>query len=271
MINPEQPVFIGFVGLAGAGKTETARSIVPISSIGSYGDVKNTELGNPFPDIVWDHYWFSLPLYDMYEMKTKTLGVNQADRILYGLHDIVNEVMKQNISYDDMIELVYDIYAFPVKANEDKPRDFLTGVGDMCRKLNNKCFVDFIKYKLYANWRSLQTEYSRGNEDPPLYIPIISDVRMPWEAQMIMDQPNHLLFKFNVCQEVQRRRLVERDGIYMTKEQLTHDTETAMNYIPDEWYDFVIETDDLSVAEQAELVYNSIANIVQQKEEAING
>lgn len=272
MINPDYPLFVGFAGNAGSGKTETARAIVPASSFASYGDVdRNNQLGDAFPHTVWDHYWLSLPLYEMYEIRTKTIGVDQKDRILYALSDVVNEIMKKNIPFDDMIELVYSIYSFPIDSNEEKPRNFLTGVGDLCRNLHNECFIDYIKYKLLDLWRGHQVEYGRLNQDPPLYIPIVSDVRMLHEAQMILDQPNHLLLKFNVSEKVQAQRLTERDGQTISPEQLSHDTETSLNDIPEDWFDFIIDTDELTLEDQAKMVYTLIANTVNPKEEALNG
>lgn len=246
------PVYIGFCGAAGSGKTSTARAIVPSSSFSFYGDVSNYSDNN----ILWDHFWFAMPLYEISNCRLITEGTDVKDRVMYGIHDIVNSVMQRKIAYDDLIELVYDIYAMPCKIEGTKPRTFLQDVGSLCRDLYKNCFTDYIKYKVYNTYRAIISEYDRNDLDPPTYMAIVSDVRMPNEAEMIKNQPNNILIKFTASKEVLDKRLIDRDGLLLTSSQTSHESERGVNEIPEEWFDLVLDTDNLTVEQQAEAVKN---------------
>lgn len=268
---PNQPIYIGLSGPAGSGKTATANTIVPRSSVGAYGNIQSSELAvmkevtkSAFPNVIWDHFYFAMPLYDMVDAKT-IIGDDAMSRSLYSLHKILNAVMMERIEYEDLIELVYDIYSFPLDSNGAKPRSFLQGAGDLCRSLEVNCFANYMKYKVLDTYRSISVEYNNHDEDPPWYFSVLSDLRMPNEAKMIKDQPNHMMFKFTARPEVLAKRIYIRDGIELTKQQAEHSSENLFDEIPDDWYDLIIDTSDITLLEQAKMVYNHIVKVTQQK------
>ncbi len=275
--NPAQPIYVGLGGVAGTGKTSTAKRIVPASSASSYGDVSpsNNELdallwehigSNPFPKIVWDHYWFAMPLYDMYNARVDIQGEDKKDRTLYAIHDVVNSLMSKGIPYDDMVELVYDIYSFPLQSDlNEKPRTFLQLVGDLCRAQNPDCFANYIKYKVYDRYRTVMSEYSRADEDEPWFISIVSDLRMPNEAEMLKSRTNNILIKFICEDKVRAERIEDRDGKPMDASQQQHKSETSLALIPDEMYDLILDTTDMTLKEQATAVYTYIVGNLIEK------
>ncbi len=252
---PTQPIYVGFCGPAGSGKTSTAKKIVPGITVSLLSDPSS------FPDVIWGHHWLSQPLYEMASTLTELYGEELTDRKLYALHDIVNSIMMKRIPYDDLVELVYDIYHMPVDNYDgQKPRTFLQTVGDMCRNQYEDCFSNYVKYKIYNTYRSECIEYDRHDQDEPWYIGIVEDVRTVREAKMIKDQPNNILIKFTASPAVLRDRLLNRDGVDLAPEQASHRTENEFNGIPDEDFDLILDTDSLSVDDQAEVVYDYITN-----------
>jgi hypothetical protein len=247
----DYPIFIGFSGPAGVGKTLTAKSLAGANTTYTYGD------RNHLPDTLWHHFWFALPLYDMVDIKTRTKGVDQESRILYGLHDIVNDVMMKRMPYEDMVELVYDLYTMPCRT-DGKPREFLQNAGTLCRSFDPDCFAEYIRRRVISAWHADVYDYDIGDQAYPKHYNIISDVRMPNEAAMIHDQHNHLMIKFVASPEECARRLEERDGVSLTPKQAAHETENNYDAIPEDWFDFVIDTTGMSVEEQSKIVYNWI-------------
>jgi hypothetical protein len=247
------PTYVGFCGPAGSGKTSTAKTIVPSSSFSFYGDVTKSD---NYDSILWDHFWFAMPLYEISNYRLMTEGMNVKDRIMYGVHEVLNNVMQRRISYDDLIELVYDVYAAPCVVEGTKPRSFLQSVGSMCRNLYKDCFTDYIKYKVYNTYKTISAEYERIDMDTPPYLAIISDVRMPNEAAMIKAQSSNLLIKFTASEKILKDRLMDRDGILLTSSQSNHESEKGVNEIPDEWFDLILDTSDMTVEKQAQAVKN---------------
>jgi len=251
----EHPVYIGFAGEAGSGKTSTANKIVPKVTQVLYGDFHNQE---DKPSVFWDHYWLSAPLYETHAIRTQITGddiedVN--DRMLYALHKVANDVMMERIKYEDLVELVYDLFSFPLIDPPDvKPRSFLQQVGDLFLKHDPDCFAEFVKHKIYRSWQSLQLEHERLDIQPPLYLAVISDVRRLSEAKMIKDRPQHFLIKFVADETTRRERLYDRDGMVLSDSQKAHHTETSIAKIPEEWYDAIVDTTSMTLDEQAEAV-----------------
>lgn len=246
---PNEPIYIGFVGPAGSGKTFTAKSIVPPSTASLYG---NPEM---FPKVVWDHQWMSLPLYSVYNARTQTLGASREDRILYSIHDIVNSVTMKQLPFDEMIELIYDLYSLPITNQEDeKPRTFLQQAGDLFLKNNENCLAKYTRYKLYSTWLSTSVEYDRHDLEAPTFFGIISDVRQLHEARMIHELKNSLLIRFEADEDTIRERLMARDGFVLSNSESVHRTEKEIDIIPTDWYDLVVDTSSLTPEEQVKTV-----------------
>lgn len=256
-LSTDQPVYIGFSGPAGSGKTATAKLIVPTIRVSLYGDVGDSNEEDDV-DIVWDHFWLSAPLYALHNIRTTITGDDSQDRMLYAIHEIANSVMKEKIEYEELIELVYDVLAFPLTDIGDKPRTFLQQVGDLFINRYKNCFADYTKYKVHNTWQHLNYEYDSADRKSPLYLAIVSDVRMPHEAEMIKTRPQHCLIKFTADEETRTERLLDRDGMALDSTQSVHKTETGVAEIPDEWYDAIIDTTDLTLEEQRELVFEAV-------------
>lgn len=253
-LSTDHPVYIGFTGEAGSGKTSTAKQIVPSIRNSLYGDLGKPKNHDEI-DIYWDHFWLSAPLYEIHAVRTQIVGEDVKDRTLYALHRIADAVMMDSIPYDDLIELVYDTYSFPFLDPEGmKPRSFLQQVGDLYLGLNPDCFANHIKHKIFKAWQSITLEYERMDLHHPLYLAIISDVRKPNEAKMIKDRTQHCLIKFVADEDTRRERLYDRDGTVLTASQSAHPTETSIAKIPEEWYDAIVDTTKLTLEEQVETV-----------------
>jgi len=252
-----EPIYVGFVGQAGTGKTFTAKSIVPSSVSFFYHD--------PLRDIVWDHQWLSLPLYEIYNIRTQTIGGDVKNRILYAIHEVVSSVLKNNVAYDDMIELVYDLYTLEITNREgEKPRTFLQKAGDLFLKNNLNCFINSSKYKIINAQHKINADYDLNEMEYPWFIGIISDVRQTHEAKVIHEQRNNLLIKFEASKEALQERLLKRDGISLSETEASHRTENEIDKIPYEWYDLVLDTSLLTKEEQVSIVKNFILSHIKE-------
>lgn len=244
-----EPVYVGFVGPAGSGKTFTAKSIVPSVSAAFYGDP------SLYPNVRWEHRWMSSPLYGIYAARTETIGEDKQSRIMHAIHDIVTSVMRNGIDFEEMLELIYDLYALPITNQPDeKPRTFLQQAGDLFLKQDQLCLVRYSKSKIYSAWMDACSEYDRYDLEAPWYVGIISDVRQVHEAKLIHDSKNSLLIKFEADPTIIQGRLLDRDGILLSETEASHRTEQGFDLIPNEWYDLVIDTTEMSKKEQVEQV-----------------
>jgi hypothetical protein len=258
--NPEYPIVIAFAGNAGAGKTSTANAIVPGASMQRYGD-------QPFPSEVWDHLFFAMPIYEMVNVKTQIQGDNKDDRILFSLHDIVYDLVQRRCTYDDCIELVYDLFAMDCDISHgDKPRTFMQQAGDHCRVLYEDCFAEKAIRTINNRFQEVSIEYERYDEDPPASFNIISDLRMRNELDVVRRQPNNLVIKFIADQKILDQRIMERAGQVLNSEQKSHKSESELLTISDDEFDVIVDTSTLTLQDQAamvkEVIYSSIRNFV---------
>jgi hypothetical protein len=254
--NPEHPIVVAFAGNAGAGKTSTANAIVPPATV-NFSDNR--------PDIVWDHLFFAMPIYDMVVVKTMIEGYNVKDRMLFGLHDIVYDLLQRRCAYDDCIELVYDLFSLPCVAPEgDKPRTFMQTAGDLCRGLFEGCFADKAIRTINQRFAQTSSDYMRYEEDPPISFNIISDLRMVSELEVVKRQPNNVVIKFTADQEELDRRIIARSGQPLTEEQKNHKSEAELLSIPDDAYDIIVDTTTLTLRDQAAMVKEAIFNTVRE-------
>lgn len=254
--NPYEPVCVGFSGKAGSGKTETAKALIPQQTY-VYSDVEK------FPETMWDHYWFSAPLYEMANIKMNIEGADTESRKLYLLHNVLNGLMAQRIPYEDLVELVYDIYAMPCVVEGMKPRTFLTHSSDIIKATGYvDCFSDYVKRRIRNDYIRIEHDAERNDQDVPWYIGIVSDVRYPREAEMVKSHQNSILIKFETSDEVREQRLLNRDGVLLTSTQRQHNSETGFDDIPDECYDYIINTDGLTLEEQMLRVRNILGEYV---------
>lgn len=232
----DHPIIVGLSGLAGSGKTSTASTIissVPAQSL-----------------ISWEHLYHAMPLYEFAAIKTKTVGIGAENRQLHLIHDLLKDLFHSKIPYDDMVELVYDIYAMPIE-KEGKPRSFLQGLGTLLRSYDVDVFSHWVlnrSQQLFRQWRAISDEEERENP----FIVLISDLRMLNEVKNIKSTPNGLIIRFTASADVRADRLYLRDNKMLTEEQQAHETEMEsqtkefLSYV-----DFEINTDNITLEEQA--------------------
>jgi cytidylate kinase len=256
----EQPIILGLAGKAATGKTSVAEQIVPKAQIRSQVE-----------GIFWDHIFFALPLYELAAIRKNIKGNREQTRKLFALHetlfDIYGKSSLGNVpSYDEFVELVYDIYHLPIEPEGFKPRSFLQQAGDLCRKHDPRCFANWGVMKavnLYRSFlRDLEQEDSESNlfSLPPFCV-IISDVRFENEAAAILKNPNGIVVCYDASDQVRQERIFGRDGVYMTSEQMMHKSENEMDAIK-EMADLVINTDDMSIQEQTSLTIEMVKSLV---------
>lgn len=255
-MNDDKPIVIGFCGKAGVGKTSVANAFAPLGAIqnntSNYG-------------MIYDHLFFAIPLYELQSIKQIISGIYKEDRILYETHRVLGEILGTNPlfnnapPYDKFVQLVKLIAALPIK-DDGKDREFLQTAGSMCREVNQDAFVNWIKRKIYSTFHSLSVEDDDIYNNNGRYACIVSDVRMPNEAEFIANEPNGILIKFTASDEVRNERLYNRDGYLMTKEQLAHPSERVED-IDKSLIDVTIETDKLSLEEHVNVVGKIIREI----------
>lgn len=241
------PIILGISGLAGTGKTSVAEAIVPKGRVATESDM------------VWDHIFFALPLYELASIKSNVRGLRQRDRMLYEIHSVLYELyggspIADVPDYDDLTKLVHDIYNLPIEY-DIKPRTFLQKAGDLCRELRADCFASWAVSKA----KSLHREYLRetAEEDQLPFIVIISDVRFTNEAEAIVSQDNGILLNFSASDNVRFERLMSRDGYLMSQEQRNHKSENEMDAVKGLAH-AIIDTDNLTISEQTEIAVNYI-------------
>lgn len=267
--NPDFPVVLGLTGEALTGKTITAKTIAPAART-----VTDDER------VWWTRLYFAMPLYEMATIKTMVEGDDSLDRVMYGIHAVLQDVWPSPLyggpPYDELVEMVYDIASYPMPSSDMKPRRFLQWLGtDLCRTHDPDCWVNWMKrsiQKEYSLWRTehantLPISYSlddvdNGDEgsdridkwqqelEERVFGVVIDDLRFPNEAEMIKGLPNGLLVKFTGSREVRARRALERDGRTMTEAEMSHASEASVNQIPEELFDVIIDTSNLTIEEQ---------------------
>lgn len=233
------PIIIGLSGEAGTGKTVTADTLVP------QGAVRMTDL------YWWDHKYLAMPLYEMVSIKRDISGERADERIRHELHMVLHDLFGKSIlyglpDYDELVELVYDISAMPMDMSGKKPRSFLQDAASLCRAIDKDVFAKWVV-------RALKRDNAWATENEKQYVGIVSDIRMPNEAKAIINQPNGIVIRLTASEHVRHERLLDRDGQLMTAKQQSHESERVKD-IPNEFISHTLDTDDLSIKDQAQLV-----------------
>jgi len=241
----EQPIVVGLLGNAGAGKTSTADAIVPQSLIASEGVVR------------WDHLVLATPLYEMVTTKRMTTGeIKGKERQLYALHDLLVDLFGGSPlygapDYDDLVDLVRYIQGVPVPL-EGKPRTFMQSVATLCREYDPDCFANRVR-------KTVMKQNLHYQEQDLFYAALVSDVRFINEVSMIKKQPNGVVIKLDASPEVRAARIEKRDGKAMTAEELSHESEKLD--IPEEMIDLHIDTDPIGIQDVATAVKKALFDI----------
>jgi hypothetical protein len=271
MVNTDQPIYLGLAGGAATGKTTTADGLAPMAQFMSLDDED---------PVFWTHLFFAMPLYRMAAIRQKVVGVDAFDRQCYELHEALNDLFKGYITYEETVDTVFELASMECP-QEGKPRTFLQKAGtEICRTFDPDCFPKWIERKTREEFGQFTVEWEKLNEtrllqwDPTSLDPkpeyksrhfgvVISDTRFKNECAFIKKQTNGFLVKFTVRPEVAQERLYNRDGVYMTDEQLNHASEKGLLEVPDDWFDAIIDTSDMTKKEQIqatkEIVYKELS------------
>lgn len=239
----EYPLIVGLAGKAASGKTSVAESIVPKASI------------NPINNsIIWDHIFFTLPLYEIASIKRTTLGLRQKDRQLFSIHQVLFDLFGGNAlgsmpDYKHFIDLVEQIYLLPIEQEPLKPRTFLQKAGDLCRLYDPECFAKWAIYKASRMHRSIISKESYEDNQLPVGI-IISDVRFENEANKILSQPNGVVIYLDASDETRNERMLKRDGVLMSEVQASHQSEKECDIVKG-IASAIIDTDNMSIEDQS--------------------
>ena len=239
--DPDYPIVVGLAGKAATGKTIVAETIVPKASFGTNSN-----------GLVWDHIFFAMPLYEFYSIRTKIEGMNAKSRKLFATHETLYDLygsspLGKMPDYNDFVDLVNKINSEPVDHDGSKPRSFLQKIGDYCRQYDEECFAKWGVRKANRIHGEYISSLSEETELP--HCIMISDVRFVNEAQAILSQPNGIIIKFEASDEVRRERILARDFVLMTDEQLSHRSEKEIDSMSD-IIDLVINSDSMSIEDQ---------------------
>ena len=236
-----EPIIIGLAGRAGSGKTSVAENIVP------KGSIETTRYG-----MKWDHIFYALPLYEMSSIRRHIKGMNETNRQLYALHEVLYEVYGSNPlgsipSYEDFVSRVFDLKNLFIEPEGIKPRSFLQKAGDICRKDFEDCFAKWGISKSVSLYR----DYIKATDEEERlpYAVIISDVRFVNEAENILKQKNGVVICFEASDETLQNRILKRDGQLMDPALAAHRSEKQIDIIKG-ISSFVINTDNMSIEDQ---------------------
>jgi cytidylate kinase len=250
----EYPIIIGLAGKAASGKTCVAEQIVPKASIASVDT-----------SIIWDHIFFTLPLYEIAAIKKTALGHRQKDRQLFSIHEVLFDLFGGNAlgnipDYKHFTDLVEQLCSMPIEPEGTKPRSFLQKAGDLCRVYDPEVFAKWVIYKASKMHRKIVS--AEGYEDNPKPVGIIiSDVRFKNEAERILNQPNGLVIYFEASDETRNERMIKRDGRLMTFEQASHRSEQECNLVKELASDIIV-TDDLSIEQHTNMTLEIVNQFI---------
>ena len=243
-------------GKSGAGKTQTARKIIPPGR-------ENPGVQEGSVLRMWDHEQLAAPLVALHSIKTDTVGNDSDNRQLWLIDDILGNLFPYaTVPYDDLIELVYDIHAYPlvIGSNHDgqavRDRNFMTYTADRCHELYPNIFADYLARKIQNNYRMLEKEHPEPLVE---YNVLISDLRLRPELELFKSKFSDVtVIKLEVSEDIRANRLLERDGWALTNEQLAHPTQSSP-FTEDE-FDQIVNTDTLSLTDQASMIMQYLEN-----------
>lgn len=233
-------------GRSASGKTETARQVIR----GRFGTTT----------VVMDHKQLAAPLRILHSIRTETAGPDSKSRQLWLIHGVLTDLFPYgSVNYEDVIELVYDIYDYPIQTakNEEgqivRDRDFMTSVADMIHSLYPNVFADYLV-------REIKRLAKDVGEDTP-YRVVVSDFRLEDELNTFKENFETIVVNFDVSDTTQAKRLLKRDGQVLTERQKKHPTQQPL---PTEFFDYSIDTETLSLDEQIDQTLKIIESTIKQ-------
>jgi cytidylate kinase len=124
----------------------------------------------------------------------------------------------------------------------------LQKAGDLCRAYDETCFAKWGMLKANKIARDHMKTQEFLDDDTPMCV-IVSDVRFENEAQAILKQPNGLIICYEASDDIRQERMMKRDGLLMTEEQMNHRSEQEIDLIKS-LASAIINTDNLSIKDQ---------------------
>lgn len=238
----DEPLILGLAGQAATGKTSTADALAPPGR--DAAGIKG---------IYWNHLFFAMPLYRMATARQKIQGFNAFSRQCYEIHDVLLDVFARELDYGVFIDLVWEIASCPITEDGIKPREFLQQVGtDLCRKLEPDCWVKWMRRQIRKEHQIYLAEYEDDFELQ--HGIVVSDIRFRNEAALVRESARGTLLRLTARPEVIAARIESRDGIAFRPEQAKHLSEQSLQDVPEEWWDQTIDTSDMTLTEQVNLI-----------------
>lgn len=246
-MNNEQPILLGLAGNAGSGKTVVANALSPPAQVVTEDNL-----------IIWTKLSFADPIRRMATAKQKIKGDHAWSRQCYEIHEVISDLFRSNLTYDEVVDLVYEVANLPIEDESQKPRTFMQYVGtDMFRKIDSDIWVKAMK-------RSIQRSFSLLKKETDFVGIVIDDCRFINECNYFKSQSQGILIRFDVSPEVAQERLIARDKKYISPEEMSHISEQELKLVPNDQFDAIINTDNLSLKEQVaqtKQVINTILGI----------
>lgn len=247
-------------GPSGSGKSQTAKEIAVPNGVVTSWKQNHTK-------VVMDHKFFAAPISEIHSIKIKTLGFKATDRQLWMIHEVLRDVFPPlSISFEDFIELIYDAQAWDLNwHNHDseiiKDRDFMTDFADKCHHLMDNPFARTLVRSIK---KDINKDYELGDNNL-LYVPIISDLRLRRELNFIESQFDNIIkIKLDASLGKTNERLLNRDKKTLTNQQLLH--ETQVSPFEDHEFDLIVQSDEINLQAQIEVVRRFILDHVIQME-----
>lgn len=236
-----RPYIVAFAGKAGSGKTVMADALAPPAQ------------GGPLTldTYRWNRVPFALPIHQIVSIKRQISGENADSRIKFNIHETLYDLFGTSIGdippYDQFCELVSYIGDLPL-GSDNKPRKFMQTVGTVCREYFEDCFAQWMIRRVKLLW---------AQSPEPLAI-AVDDMRFPNEAT-ILKEHDAVLIRLDCNDEVRAERLYRRDGERLDLSAPAHESEHLK--IPEDCFDHIIDTTDLSVAQQWSIVSDLVDHI----------
>jgi hypothetical protein len=232
-----KPIVLGLAGDSMTGKTTVARALAP--------SARMVEDGDSFP-FWWEHIDFYSSFGELASIRTKTEGARRWDRMAYGIHDVLVDLLGYPAyggpDYGRLVKFVKWVCNWPGEAGPL----FFAAARQEAQRLNPNCTVQWMQRKIGAAHTYFRSEFAE-HDSPPVFGIVISDVMMPHEFAFIRDQSSsNILVKLVATPEVRRDRADDGEALRSTP------------LPPDDDFDAVVDTSELSRAAMADVVLNLV-------------
>jgi len=256
----DRPIHLGITGVACSGKTTLADTLAPRVRI----VVDDDELSG----IWWEHITMGKPFHELVSILQMTEGEAARERIRYAFHEVLADVINPSnadVHYVDLVDLVLELSAWNVDG-DSKPRAFMQTVSSKVRALDPNCLTTSTIRRMRiaeAQFNKEQAEREDREEEldkvPPVLGIVVSDVRIADQCGMVRDQPNNMMIKLTAPESVLRERQINLGhGAGLE----THDTESWPATAPDETFDAIYDTSEMTPHEICVDIHQHIHKLI---------